>query len=96
MVRGLLPFPMKLLTEYVYSGKFVLFSRPDYTVGTGIPPAINTGGHRFSRFERVADFYRRLGLTPDPEDFIPFTLPNITLCKNDFKVFLSFWVFFFP
>lgn len=67
MVRGLLPFPMKLLTEYVYSGKFVLFSRPDYTVGTGIPPAINTGGHRFSRFERVADYTAGWDFHPTPK-----------------------------
>ena len=45
-------------------------------------------GHRFGCCEAVRGLYRRLGLTPDPEDFIPFTCTNITLYKRDFK-----WVF---
>ena len=64
-----------------------LFSHPDYTVGTGI---LSKESHRFGCCKAVRGLYRRLGLTPDPEDFIPFTCINITLYIQDCNSFLRF------
>ena len=64
-----------------------LFSHPDYTVGTGIL-SFNGKVTGSAAVKAVRGLYRRLGIAPDPEDFIPFTYINITLYKHDFKIFL--------
>lgn len=54
----------------------------------------NRGSHRFSRPKAGRGLYRRLGISPDPEDIIPFTNDTIPLSINYFKSFLSFYSFF--
>ena len=55
---------------------FSIFSHPDYTVGPGFSPA---PAPKSSRTYRSNAHHRRLGISPDPEDFFncSYTIPLI-------------------
>ena len=91
----------KLLMKQLRSDKYVLFSHPDYTVGTGIP---SYESHRFSRtssgipsyeshrFSRTSCGSRTIppvGTCTRPRRFYSFYLSTITLSKRDFKSFVK-------
>ena len=70
--------------KHLCFNKYVLFFHPDYTVGIGIS-LTETEITDSAAYQAGRGLYRRLGLTPDPEDLIPFTHINIThykcICK---------------
>ncbi len=52
-----------LCVEYAKGSRYEFFSHPDlYTVGPGITPDQPS--------KQLADFYRRLGISPCPEEFL--------------------------